>query len=545
MRSNTRIFMSALLAGTALWACAPETTLPPLLSAQASSDDYTASSWTAKTLPELAAALAADEVSSQTLVSEYLVRIDTIDRAGPDLQAVLSLNPEALEEARVIDRRRAEGETLGALAGIPVMLKDNIETADPMPTTAGAFALEENMTYRDSPLAAGLRAEGAIILGKTNLSQWANFRSERSISGWSAIGGQVRNPHMLDRSPCGSSSGSGAAVAASLAAGAVGTETNGSIICPANVNGIVGFKPTVGLVPQKHIIPISVSQDTAGPMTKTVTGAAMMLSAMATTEDGKSRGEDFVSGLSDTSLAGTKVGVMRFSLNDNPDITARFEAAVEELAAQGAEIVEITEFERESENWGGNSYDVMLYEFKDGLNRYLQTAAEGVKTRSLSEVIAFNVDHAGELAVFDQSIFELAEAKGPLTDQAYLDARDDVQNAAGPAGIDMMMEKYGVSVLVGPSGPLAPRIDPVNGDVWPSWAGAGNLAAVAGYPHLTVPMGEVHGVPIGLSFMGGKDQDGVVLSYGYDYEQASQMRVEPKYLKTAEERPEIKDAMNR
>jgi amidase len=546
MTHSARRLIGTLIVGTLLSACSPSgPDISKTDDRNINPGNYAAVGWTAKTLPELSAALQTADVSAETLVREYLTRIDAIDRAGPDLQSVLSLNPNALEEAQAIDRRRADGETLGPLAGIPVLLKDNIETLDNMPTTAGAFALENNMTGRDSPLASGLRSQGAIILGKTNLSQWANFRSEYSISGWSAIGGQVRNPHMLDRSPCGSSSGSGAAIAASLAAGAVGTETNGSIICPSNVNGIVGFKPTVGLVPQKYIVPISLSQDTAGPMTKTVTGSAMMLSAMATTDTGTPLGHDYVSGLSDTSLGGTRVGVMRFSQGSNPDIVSQFDAALSVLESQGAVLVDIEEFSPDTENFGRKSYDVLLYEFKDGLNHYLQDAAQGVSPRTLKQVIAFNETHDGELAVFDQSIFELAQAKGPLTDEEYITARDDVQRVSGADGLDKLMAEHNVAVLVGPSGPIASRVDPVNGDVWPAWAGSGGYAAKAGYPHLTVPMGAVHGLPIGLSFMAGKDQDAAVLSYGYDYEQASQMRVEPSYLSSAEDRPEIKAAMER
>ena len=289
--------------------------------------DYSAKGLIAKTLPEISKALETGDVTSQKLVEDYLDRIASIDRKGPMLQSIISLNPNALDEAKSIDARRANGEKMASLAGIPVLLKDNIETQDQMPTTAGALVLKNNLTLRDSPLAAGLREQGAIILGKTNLSQWANFRSNYSVSGWSALGGQVRNPHMLDRSPCGSSSGTGSAIAASLAAGGVGTETNGSVICPSNVNGLVGFKPSVGLVPQKYIVPISVSQDTAGPMTKSVEGAAMMLSAMATDEDGKSLSEDYVSNLDTSALMGKRVGVMRFAEGSNPDIINRFNSA--------------------------------------------------------------------------------------------------------------------------------------------------------------------------------------------------------------------------
>ena len=508
--------------------------------------DYTAKGWLSQTLPELSAALKNGDVSSEELVKAYLARISAIDENGPTLQSVLSVNPDAIDQAKAIDARRADGENLSELAGIPVLLKDNIETKDSMPTTAGALVLKNNMTRRDSPLAAGLRSQGAIIIGKTNLSQWANFRSNDSVSGWSALGGQVRNPHMLDRSPCGSSSGTGAAIAASLAAGGVGTETNGSVICPSNVNGVVGFKPTVGLVPQKYIVPISVSQDTAGPMTKTVRGAAMMLSAMATNDDGTSLGRNYTETLSDTALRGKRVGVLRFSEGSNADVIDMFNTAIKAIEAEGAIIVEIAEFDLETENYGRKSLDVLLYEFKDGLNSYLADAAPGVPAKTLADVIAFNKNNADfEMAVFDQSLFDQAEEKGALTDETYITARDDIQLATGKLGIDKLMSENNVEVLIGPSGPVASRVDPINGDVWPSWAGAGYLAAVSGYPNLTVPMGDVHGIPVGLSFMGGKDQDAKILAFGYDYEQASSMRRDPQYLKSAEDRPELNQAMKK
>lgn len=493
-----------------------------------------------KTLPELSASLAGGEISAVELVTAYLDRIEAVDRNGPTLQSVLALNPDALAAAEASDERRRNDEVLGPLDGIPILLKDNIETLDPVATTAGALALKDNITERDSPLVAGLRAQGAIILGKTNLSQWANFRSNDSMSGWSALGGQVRNPHMLDRNPCGSSSGSGAAAAASLAAGTVGTETNGSVICPSNVNGIVGFKPTVGLVAQDYIVPISSSQDTAGPMTKSVTGAAMMLTAMAT-GDAKT---DYAAALDADSLAGQRIGVMRFSQGSNADILERFNAALQVMEAQGATLVDIDAFDPDAENFWGDALSVLQYEFKHTLNEYLASTPDAVSTRTLAELIAFNQENAEiELALFDQSIFDASEEKGPITDEAYINARDAVQAAAGPNGIDKLLADNDVSMLVSPSGPLSPRVDPVNGDTWPSWAGAGYLAAIAGYPHITVPMGSVHGVPIGVSIMGAKDADASVLSWGYAYEQASNLRVEPQYLATAEARPEIAAAM--
>lgn len=496
--------------------------------------------WIAKSLPEIADGLQAGQVRSVDLVLAYQTRIEQIDQNGPTLQSVLALNPTALDDARDSDERRMLGKGWGPLDGVPVLLKDNIESLDPVATTAGALALKDNITGRDSPLVAGLRAQGAIILGKTNLSQWANFRSNESLSGWSALGGQVRNPHMLDRNPCGSSSGSGAAAAASLAAGAVGTETNGSIICPSNVNGVVGFKPTVGVVPQQYIIPISHSQDTAGPMTKTVKGAAMMLTAMA----GMDASIDYAAGLDTASLSGKRVGVMRFAQGSNVDIHARFDVALAVLEAQGAELVEIDTFDPDAENFWGDALSVLEYEFRHTLNAYLSDTPDSVATRSLAELIAFNEANADiELALFDQDLLESSEAKGPLTDEAYLNALAAVQSATREKGIDKLLAEHSVDMLVSPSGPVSPRVDPINGDTWPSWAGAGYLAAIAGYPHITVPMGDVHGVPVGFSIMGAKDADAEILSWGYAYEQASQMRVEPQYLANAEARSEIAAAM--
>ncbi|MEO1427007.1 MAG: amidase family protein, partial [Pseudomonadota bacterium] len=380
-------------------------------------------------------------------------------------------------------------------------------------------------------------------LGKTNLSQWANFRSNGSISGWSALGGQVRNPHMLDRSPCGSSSGSGAAMAASLAAGTVGTETNGSIICPSNVNGIVGFKPTVGLVSQQYIVPISSSQDTAGPMTKTVRGAALMLSAMA--QDGADT-LDYSAGLDAGALDGVRVGVLRFSVGDNADIAATFDKALEVLKAAGATLVEIEEFSLDTEDFWTKSRNVLYHEFKATLNNYLAQAAPAVTARTLDAVIAFNKDNAAhELALFDQSIFEAAAPLTGLDDETYQSNRDEIQRATGPDGIDALLATHNVRVLVSPSGPLTARIDPINGDVWPDWSGGGYLAAIAGYPHLSVPMGTVHGLPLGLSFIGTKNQDADILAYGFAYEARSRARVDPTFMNSAFDRPEIKAATTR
>lgn len=498
---------------------------------------YAPDSRLAVSLPELSEHLAAGETSSEALTRAYLDRIDAVDRSGPRLQSVLSLNPDALAQARASDVRRAAGETLGPLDGLPILLKDNIETLDPVATTAGSFALIDNVTGRDSPLVAGLRAQGAVILGKTNLSQWANFRSENSVSGWSAVGGQVRNPHMLDRSPCGSSSGSGAAIAASLAAGAVGTETNGSIICPANVNGVVGFKPTVGVIAQDYIVPISSTQDTAGPMTKTVRGAAMMMDAIS--GDSSS---GYADALDPNSLSGARVGVLRFA-EGSAQVASVFNLGLDAMRSAGAELIEIEAFDLDAENYGRDSYGLLQWEFKATLDDYLADSPADVPVRNLAELISFNQSDPREMALFDQSIMDQSVVRTGLADPDYAAARANVTDATGARGIDALMAEYGVDMLVSPSGPISSRVDPINGDTWPDWAGAGYLAAVAGYPHISVPMGAVHNVPLGFSIMASAGEDKAVLSYAYALEQATMARVEPEYLRDAYEVEELKGAL--
>ena len=440
------------------------------------------------TLTDIAGAIAAGEVSSEDMVLAYQKRIEEIDRSGPTLRSVLAMNPNALEDAKAADAAREAGETLGPLHGVPILLKDNIETRDPVATTAGALVLKDNIVNRDAPLTAGLREAGAIILGKANLSQWANFRSNESISGWSAMGGQVKNPHMLDRSPCGSSSGSGAATAASLAAATVGTETNGSVICPSTINGIVGFKPTVGLVSQTGIVPISSTQDTAGPMTRSVRDAALMLNAMAT---GPGSEVDFTTGLSDTSLQGKRVGVLRFAVGTHVEVSALFDDALKAIEAQGATLVDITELTL-PDGYGPGETKVLQVEFKHTLNEYLATAAPEVKHRTLKEVIAFNTANADiELPLFDQDIMDASEAQPGLEDVEYKEALAKIVNASGPDGIDKFLADNNVDVLIAPSFGPSWLVDVVYGDNTLGNAGAGYLAAIAGYPHLTVPMGTV------------------------------------------------------
>ena len=460
------------------------------------------------------------------------------------LNAVIAIDPGALQAARAADASNPSGP----LHGQPVLIKDNIEAAGPLPTTAGSLALAGNVTNRDAPLVARLRASGAIIFGKANLSEWANIRSSNSISGWSAVGGQTRNPHALDRNTCGSSSGSGAAVAAGIVQYAIGTETDGSITCPAAINGIVGLKPSVGLVSRSRIVPISASQDTAGPMTATVAQAAQLLTAIAgsdpadaATAEADKRKTDYVRLLRRDELRGKRIGVMRFASGFGTD--GPFERALALLKAEGATLVDIDKFD--DKDIGANEFQVLLTEFKAGLNDYLKSTPPSVQPRTLAEVIAFNKAHAAEeMALFGQDIFEKAEATKGLSDPAYIKARRTSFEAAGPNGIDRLLKQYKVVALIGPTMPPAWKIDAVNGDQI-SGGGAGSLAAVAGYPHLTVPMGQVKGLPVGLSFIGPKWSEALLLSLGYSYEQARGSLPPPRFLRSIEESPEIAPKLER
>jgi amidase len=478
--------------------------------------------------------------SSASATANTRAALKRIEALNPRINAVIAVDPTAMDQARALDRAR---RARGPLFGMPVLIKDNIDTLGPLPTTAGSLALARNVTNRDAPLVARLRAAGAVVVGKTNLSEWANIRSNNSISGWSAYGGQTRNPHALNRNPCGSSSGSGSAVAAGMVPVAIGTETDGSITCPAAINGIVGFKPTVGLVSRTHVVPISHSQDTAGPMTLNVRDAALVLSAIAgsdpadpaTAEADRHRG-DFAAGLAADSLRGKRIGVMRFASGFGTD--PAFEAALQILRAQGATLIEIKEYKGRGEI-GQNEHKVLLTELKADLNAYLATTPASVRTRTLADIIAFNAAHADtELALFDQGTFEEAQTMKGLDDPDYRKARETSLRLAGAEGIDKLLKDNNVVALVGPTMPPSWPIDAVNGDQI-SGGGGGGLAAVAGYPHLTVPMGQVKGLPVGLSFIGPKWSDQMILSLGYAYEQASHKRVEPRFLRSIEDSPEI------
>jgi amidase len=467
-----------------------------------------------------------------------IVRIDALN---PRLNAVIAVDPTALDQARALDRQQG---FRGPLHGMPILIKDNIETLGPLPTTAGSLALASNVTGRDAPLVARLRAAGAVILGKTNLSEWANIRSSDSISGWSAVGGQVRNPYALNRNPCGSSSGSAVAVASGMVPAAIGTETDGSITCPAAINGIVGFKPSVGLVSRTNVVPISHSQDTPGPMTLTVLDAALIMNAIAGTDpadeataEADDRRVDYVALLQIDALRGARIGVMRFSAGFGTD--APFEAALAVLRAQGAELVEIRELPIDRQELGRNEIAVLRSELKHDLNAYLATLPPAVQSRTLADLIAFNRAHeAGEMALFGQDTFEQAEATTGF-DEAYRTARETSLRLAGAQGIDKLLRDNNVVALVAPTRPAAWLIDSVHGDTSPGGGPAGSLAAVAGYPHLTVPMGAVRGLPVGLSFIGARWDDARILSLGFAYEQASHKRFAPRFLPSIEESEEV------
>ncbi len=464
--------------------------------------------------------------------------LERIALLNPMLQAVIATDPTAMEQARRID----ESGKAGPLAGKPVLLKDNIEVAGSMPTTAGSLALADNVTNRDAPLVARLRDAGAVVLGKTNLSEWANFRSSNSISGWSAVGGQARNPYALDRDPCGSSSGSATAVAAGLVDFAIGTETDGSITCPASLNGVVGLKPTVGLVSRARIVPISASQDTAGPLTATVREAAELLTVIAgsdpadpATRDADLRKADYAAKLDPNALAGKRIGVMRFASGFGTDEV--FDSALALLKARGATLVDIKTFD--DDEIGRDEFTVLLTEFKAGINAYLATTPPAVQSRTLADLIAFNKAHsAQELSLFGQDIFEQAQKTKGLDDPAYKKARRASFEAAGPNGIDKLLKDYNVVALVGPTMPPAWKIDAVNGDQI-SGGGAGNLAAIAGYPHLTVPMGLIRGLPVGLSFIGPKWSEQLLLNLGFGYEQARGPFPAPQLIPSVETGPEV------
>ena len=478
--------------------------------------------------------MASGQLTSEALTKAYLDRIATIDDGGPLLNAVIEINPKAAAEAAALDAERKAGRVRGPMHGIPVLIKDNVDIAG-LVNSAGSLALADNRPAADAFLVKRLRDAGAVILGKTNLSEWANFRSTRSSSGWSSRGGQTKNPYVLDRNPCGSSSGTGAAISASLAAVGIGTETDGSIICPSSVSGLVGLKPTVGVVSRSGIIPISVSQDTAGPMTRTVTDAAMLLTVMAGVDADDPHGQeaagkvaaDYTTFLKADALKGKRFGLLRQAMGYHPEVDASTLKAVEAIKAAGGEVVDVKVPGYNA--WGDAEFDVLLYEFKDGLNAYLKKA--GATQATLEALIAWNKAHAADaMPFFGQEIFEQAQAKGPLTDAAYLKARDTARRLAGKDGLIAALGKDKLDALIAPSMAPAWPTDHVLGD---HFGGSGyGMAAVAGTPSLTIPIGDASGLPLGFTFMGRPYSEGELLGFGFALEQATKARRAPEFKPT-------------
>ncbi len=524
------LLLCAILQGCGQSPAPSATTAEPPAAAPAPALDLSEAS-----IADLSGRMASGELSSRRITQWYLDRIAAIDDAGPMLNAVVEINPDALAIADALDAERAAGTLRGPLHGIPVLIKDNIDTGDRMHTTAGSLALAGHVAGSDAFVARRLRDAGAVILGKTNLSEWANFRSNDSSSGWSSRGGQTRNPYALDRNPCGSSSGTGAAISASLATVGVGTETDGSIVCPASANGLVGIKPTLGLVSRTGIIPIAASQDTAGPMARSVADAAVLLGVLrgvdpddpATAASASHAAIDLAAALDANALRGKRIGVVREFFGFHPRVDAALETAIATLKAQGAEIVDPVPLPNFN-TYGAQEFTVLLHEFKHGLEQYLATRAPDAPVRNLAELIEFNRREAARtMPWFGQDILEAANAKGPLTDPEYLKALADAKRLAGPEGIDAALAAHRLDALLGPSNGPAWTTDWVNGDSF--GGGSSQPAAVAGYPNITVTAGFVHGLPIGISFFGGAWSEPTLIGIAHAFEQAQRARRAPQF----------------
>ena len=485
-----------------------------------------------RSVADLSVGLQRGTYTSRALVDLYLGRIAAIDKAGPAINSVIETNPDAASTARSLDAERKAGKVRGPLHGIPILIKDNIDTADRMRTSAGSLALAGSHALADADIVKRLRAAGAVILGKTNLSEWANIRSARSTSGWSGRGGLTRNPYALDRNACGSSSGTGAAIAASLAAIGVGTETDGSIVCPANANGLVGLKPTVGGVSGRGIIPISHSQDTAGPMCRTVRDAAVLLTVLEGGRPAAAGGyvDDYTRYCVADGLRGVRIGVVRSLFNAGPAVDRVMEEALRAMSRAGATLIDPVAIPTLGDV-GGHEFEVLLYELKAGMAAYLATRGPNVGVKTLADLIQYNRDHAAtEMPFFGQDTFEAAEAKGPLTDRRYLTALATARRLTRDQGLDRAVAAHQLEVLVAPTGGPAWLTDLVNGDHF--GGGSSTLSAVSGYPALTVPMGDVHGLPIGVTFMGAAWSEGTLIKCGYAFEQITRKRVPPRFLAT-------------
>jgi len=534
-----RTLIKAGVAGGALAAAGPMATLP------AAGDEPPASprpfELEEMTIAQLQEGLASGKHTSVSLVERYIARIEEVNLEWPELRAVIEVNPDAHSVADALDAERKEKGPRGPLHGIPILIKDNIGTADRMTTTAGSLALEGSIPPRDAFIAARLRAAGAVLLGKTNLSEWANFRSDRSSSGWSSRGGQCRNPYALDRCPSGSSSGSAAAASANLCAAAVGSETDGSIVSPSSRCGLVGLKPTVGLLSRAGIIPIAHSQDTAGPMCRTVADAAILLGAMAGVDERDeatkaSRGKaaaDYTKFLDADGLKGVRIGVFHpRSLEDNPLTDAILKQALAVMKERGATIVDPVKIESVSKI-GEHELEVLLYEFKADLNRYLEDLGSNAPAKTLAEIIEFNEKNKDRvMPYFGQDTFIKAQAKGPLTDAAYKKARAACLLYARKEGLDAVLAKHKLDAVVASSGGPAWLIDLVNGDS--GTGGSSSLAAVSGYPNITVPCGWAYGLPLGISFIGPAWSEPTLIKLAYAFEQATKARKPPRFLPTAD-----------
>ncbi|MCI0707520.1 MAG: amidase [Ignavibacteriae bacterium] len=492
------------------------------------------------TVSQLQDMIKSGAMTARSLTEHYLKRIEEIDKKGPAVNAVIETNPDALTIADALDKERMAKGPRGPLHGIPVLIKDNIDTADKMHTTAGSLALMASKPAYDSFVAQRLRAAGAVILGKTNLSEWANFRSNRSSSGWSGRGGQTKNPYALDRNPCGSSSGSGAAVSANLCAIAIGTETDGSIVCPSSANGVVGIKPTIGMVSRWGIIPIAHSQDTAGPMARTVADAAILLGALTGIDKNDdstklSSGKavaDYTSFLDPNGLKGARIGVARKFFGFNPRVDVLIENAIDAMKKLGAIIVDPADLPTHGQ-FRSSEFEVLLYEFKSDLNAYLAKLGPEVPYRNLKQLIEFNEQNRDkEMPYFGQETFIRAEEKGPLTDKEYLEALEKNYKLAGTEGIDAVMDEHTLDAIIAPTGGPAWLTDWVCGDHF--GGGSSSPAAVAGYPNITVPAGFVFGMPCGISFFGKAWTEPKLIRIAYAYEQATKHRRAPKFLPSAE-----------
>lgn len=468
------------------------------------------------------------------VVQSYLDRIEEIDRNGPAINSIIQVNPDVIQIAKELDIEMSKGKIRGPLHGIPVVLKDNIDTHDKMATTAGSRALMNSFPLKDSYIAKQIRDAGAIIIGKANLSEWANFRGELSTSGWSGVGGQTKNPYVLSRNPCGSSSGSAVAVSANLTMLAIGTETNGSIVCPSHSNGIVGIKPTVGLISRSGIIPISFTQDTPGPMARTVRDAAIFLGVLVGVDSTdektlESRGKfysDYTEFLKEDGLKGKRIGLYKGPLGQNYKVDTLMYKAVDFMKSQGVEIIEIDEIS--SGKVGSYSFEIMLYEYKDGLNKYFQSLGSNAPVKSIEEVIAFNKSDSIELNYFNQKYLEMAQEKGDLTSEKYVEALTKMMKGSREEGIDRVMNLYNLDAIIAPTGSPAWKTDLINGDSFQ--LGSSSPAARAGYPNITVPMGYIDELPVGISFFGRAWSEPLLLEIAYAYERGTKHRKSPKFL---------------